>query len=64
VPDTILTKEHLCRSSACAEASLREEMTRMRGMSVEERIRAALALGSKFAGLRPAPLNRQRGETS
>jgi len=44
------------RPSACARASLQAETERVRRMSVEERMLAALGMRSKFAGFRPAPI--------
>lgn len=41
--------------SACAEASFRAQLERIRAMSVEERILAALSLSRKFAWIQPAP---------
>lgn len=41
--------------SACAAASQAREWERLRRMSVEERIAAALAIGGKFSWLKPAP---------
>lgn len=38
------------RRSACAEASLRAEIERVKKMSVEERVRAALNMGKVFSG--------------
>jgi hypothetical protein len=42
------------RASACAKASLRTEMERVRRMTVEERILAALGMKSKFGWLQPS----------
>ena len=43
------------RRSVSHTASLRAEIERVRLMTVEERIKAALSLAGKFADLRPAP---------
>lgn len=40
------------RRSACAESSLRAEIERLKKMSVEERILAALDMGKVFDGER------------
>lgn len=39
------------RLSSCANASLQAEIERIRKMTVEQRILAALGMKSKFAGL-------------
>jgi hypothetical protein len=45
----------LPRRSVCHAASRRAEIERVRRMTVEERVKAALGLGARFAGLQPAP---------
>ena len=47
------------RASACAQASLQAEIERVRRMTVEERILAALQMKSKFAWLQPSPVEEQ-----
>jgi hypothetical protein len=47
---------HRPRRSACADASLRAELERLRAMTVVERIEAALGIKHKFDGLRPVPV--------
>ena len=42
------------RRSACAALSREQEVNRLRSLSVEQRMRAALTLRDKFAGLQPA----------
>ena len=41
------------RRSACAASSREKEMERIRRMSVEERIAAALTMGDRFSWLKP-----------
>ncbi len=43
------------RRSACATRSGERELARLRSLSVEERIVAALAMGTRFAWLKPVP---------
>lgn len=43
------------RRSACADAALRAEMRRVEGMTIEQRMRAALTLGKGFSGMHPSP---------
>jgi len=43
------------RRSVCASKSLEAELERLAGMSVEERIRAALTMSHRFSWLQPAP---------
>jgi hypothetical protein len=43
------------RPSASHDASRQAEIARVRRMTVEERIKAALGLASRFATLRPVP---------
>ena len=43
------------RPSASHAASLRAEIERVRRMTIEERIKAALGMSARFAELRPAP---------
>jgi len=42
------------RRSACAALSREQEINRLRKLSVEQRMRAALTMRDKFAGLNPA----------
>jgi len=42
------------QQSACANASLAAEIERTRRMTTEERIKAALSMGDRFAWLDPA----------
>jgi hypothetical protein len=42
------------RPSVSHAASRRAEIDRVRRMTVEERVKAALGLGARFAALRPA----------
>lgn len=44
---------HRPRRSACAEAALRAEIERVRRMTIEERIKAALGMRNRFAWLQP-----------
>jgi hypothetical protein len=44
------------RRSRCAEASFLAELERIRAMSIEERVKAALTLHEQFAWLAPAPM--------
>ena len=43
------------RPSASHAASLQAEIERVRRMTIEERIKAALGMSARFAELRPAP---------
>ena len=43
------------RRSACATRSRERELARFRNLSVEERIVAALSMGTRFAWLKPTP---------
>ena len=43
------------RRSACLTKSREREQARLRRLSVEERIVAALTMGARFAWLKPAP---------
>jgi hypothetical protein len=43
------------RPSRSHKASLQAEIERMRRMTVEERVKAALGLAARFAALQPAP---------
>lgn len=43
------------RPSASHAASLRAEIERVRRMTIEERIKAALGMSARFAELRPTP---------
>jgi hypothetical protein len=42
------------RRSACADAALRAEIERVRRMSIEDRVKAALSMPERFAWLSPA----------
>ena len=42
------------RRSACAARSFSRELARLRRMSIEERIKAALSMDARFAWLKPA----------
>jgi hypothetical protein len=44
------------RRSACADESLAAELERVRRMTVEERIKAALSMGDRLAWLNPVPV--------
>lgn len=46
------------RRSSCAEQSRNHELERLRRMSVEDRIKAALSIGDRFAWLRPTARKR------
>lgn len=48
------------RRSASAKRSLAAEMERVRAMSVEERIKAALSMRERFNWLQPAPESGER----
>lgn len=48
---TQIHKHPLVRRSACADAALRAEMRRVEGMTIEQRMRAALTLGKRFPGM-------------
>lgn len=52
------------RASACAEASLQAEIERVRRMTVEERILAALQLKARFAWLQPSRVEKRGQESS
>jgi hypothetical protein len=41
------------RRSACAARSREQEINRLRSLTVEQRIRAALTMRNTFAGLKP-----------
>jgi len=43
------------RRSASHAASLQAEIERVRRMTIEERIKAALGMSARFAELRPSP---------
>jgi hypothetical protein len=47
------------QQSACANASLAAEIERTRRMTTEERIKAALSMGDRFAWLDPAPRDQE-----
>ncbi|MCX6880782.1 MAG: hypothetical protein NTW21_44315 [Verrucomicrobia bacterium] len=44
---------HRPRRSGCADAALRAEIERVRKMTVEERIKAALSMRQRFSWLHP-----------
>jgi len=46
---------HRLRPSASHAASRQAEIDRIRRMTVEERVKAALGLAARFAALRPSP---------
>ncbi len=52
------------RASACAKASLQAEIERVRRMTVEERVLAALSMKSRFGWLQPAPTGKREHESS
>lgn len=52
------------RTSACAKASLQAEIERVRQMTVEERVLAALSMKSRFGWLQPAQTGKQEHESS
>lgn len=41
------------RRSACADAALRAELERTGRMTIEERVKAALSIGERFAWINP-----------
>jgi hypothetical protein len=43
------------RPSVCHAASRQAEIDRIRRMTVEERVKAALGMATRFAALQPAP---------
>jgi hypothetical protein len=45
--------------SHCATQSRERELQRLRRMSVEERVRAALTMGNRFAWIQPAAAGRR-----
>ncbi len=45
--------EHRPRRSACAARSREQELERIKRLSVQARIEAALTMGSRFAWLKP-----------
>lgn len=47
---------NLPRFSACAQHSHKQELARLKAMTVEDRIRRALELKNTFAWLKPASL--------
>ena len=51
------------RRSACADAALRAEIERVKRMTVEERIKAALTMRDRFDWLLPVPEPGQRVST-
>jgi hypothetical protein len=44
---------HRPRRSECAEAALRAQIERVRRLTIEERIKAALSMGERFSWLQP-----------
>lgn len=52
------------RASGCATASMQSEIERVRRMTVEERVLAALGMKSKFGWLQPAPAGKRGHESS
>lgn len=48
------------RPSVSHNASRQAEIVRVRRMTVEERVKAALGLGRRFASLQPAPARRDQ----
>lgn len=46
-------QRHRPRRSGCADAALRAEIERVRSMTVEERIKAALSMRQRFSWLHP-----------
>jgi hypothetical protein len=48
------------RRSACATRSRERELARLKSLSVEERVVAALTMGARFAWLKPTPGPRKR----
>jgi len=48
---TQVQNPHQPRRSACADAALRAEIRRVEGMTIEQRMRAALTLGKGFSGM-------------
>jgi len=46
-------KRHRPRRSGCADAALRAEIERVRRMTIEERIKAALSMHTRFSWLHP-----------
>jgi hypothetical protein len=48
------------RPSVCHQASRQAEIERVRRLTVEERVKAALGLARRFAALQPAPARRDQ----
>jgi hypothetical protein len=46
------------RRSSCAAQSLNHELTRLRRMSIEDRIKAALSMDARFSWLQPTAIKR------
>jgi hypothetical protein len=46
------------RRSTCADASLRAEIKRVKQMTIEERIKAALSMENRFVWLNPVVLGK------
>lgn len=44
---------HQPRRSTCAAQSRQHEIARLRGTSIEDRIKAALSMGTRFSWLKP-----------
>jgi hypothetical protein len=49
---------HRARPSGCAAKSRNAELARLRRLSIEERIKAALTMSVRFAWLAPTPKDR------
>jgi hypothetical protein len=46
-------QRHRPRRSGCADATLRSEIERVRKLTIEERIKAALGMRQRFSWLKP-----------
>lgn len=53
---------HRPRRSACADASLRAEIERVKRMTIEERVKAALTMRDRFDWLPAVPRKRDSTE--
>ena len=53
---------HRPRPSACADAALRAELTRVVSMTVEERVKTALTMRERFDWLQPEAVKLTRVE--
>ncbi|MBX3744748.1 MAG: hypothetical protein KF833_05515 [Verrucomicrobiae bacterium] len=51
---------HRPRVSRVAQASLQAEIERVAAMTIEERVRAALSMGDRFAWISPVPIDARR----